>query len=246
MSRSTPTGKNVPGTTESHRSSGRPRHTREDALTDLEFEQLLRSVRDLDYYFALDAEFILLVAGRLGLRRGEIAHMEADWINWRKQRIEIPSYEACRSGREGDVCGHCRQLATQQAEHNDDVALEDALAERWSPKTQAAIRAVPFGFCPRAEIILREYFDVFDRFPRSPQVINRRIKRVADECETVDRETIYPHALRATAASFHAGRGMQMLPLQALMGWADPSTARKYIATSPENTARELQMTHSR
>jgi site-specific recombinase XerD len=55
---------------------------------------------------------------------------------------------------------------------------------------------------------------------------------------------IYPHCLRATAASYHAYRGVAPVPLQALMGWSDLATAQKYIRISGTATARAVRNIH--
>lgn len=219
------------------------RHTKEDALTDLEFELLLDESYRLKPKRDLETRFILLIGGRLGLRRGEIAHMRREWIDWRKRRIDIPAFEPCSKGRHGGVCGHCKQMAKQQAEHNDDVGLEAAIARRWEPKTQNAARSIPFGFSGRVEIVLERYFAEFDQWMYSGQAINRRLDRVCNRTPDVDH--ISPHALRATAATYHAGRGLDTLSLQAMMGWAQPSTAENYIAKSADNLDRQLRMVHS-
>lgn len=72
------------------------------------------------------------------------------------------------------------------------------------------------------------------------QAINRRVDELV---ETAGMETnCYPHALRATAASYLAGRGMSTLSLQSMFGWSDPSTARNYVARSADHAERELHM----
>jgi len=55
-----------------------------------------------------------------------------------------------------------------------------------------------------------------------------------------------PHGLRATAATFHASRGLDAFALQAFMGWETVDRAREYIRLSGETTARALSMVHSR
>ncbi len=109
------------------------RHTREDALTEREFELLLEGATQCKQ--SLKARFVVLVGGRLGLRAGEIAHMKDDWVDWRQHMVSIPRHESCDKGRfEGEVCGYCRQQAEQMLEHHDDMTLEEAEAEMWSPK----------------------------------------------------------------------------------------------------------------
>jgi len=45
---------------------------------------------------------------------------------------------------------------------------------------------------------------------------------------------------------YASARGLGPLALQAMMGWADISTARNYVAQSSENTQRQLHQIHSR
>lgn len=218
------------------------RHTKEDALTDLEFELLLDAAYNLEPMQDLEARFILLVGGRLGLRRGEIAHMRESWVDWRKRRIEIPASQPCDYGRDGGPCGHCKMMARQTADHNEDVTYEDALAERWSAKTDMAARSVPYGFSGRTEIVLERFFDEFDRWMYTAQSINRRLEWVCDRVNDIGH--VSPHALRATAATFHAGRGLDVLAIQSMFGWAQASTAKCYVASSAENLDRQLQFVH--
>lgn len=94
-------------------------HSKELALNDRDFELLLEGARAIDdEYQSQQARFATLVAGRLGLRAGEITHMRSDWLNWRQRRIEIPAEQDCTKGKDGGICGHCEQAAKQMVEHN--------------------------------------------------------------------------------------------------------------------------------
>lgn len=226
------------------------RHSKDDALTETQFEQLLEGARRLndDYYLDSGPEFAIYILGRLGLRRGELAHLKEDWIDWREEMIRIPSHEPCRKGKDGGPCGYCRQLAEQRAEHNDEIDVETALDWTWTPKTKAAARDVYFGFDPRLKLYIERFFDrnVVDGWPASANAVNRRVNRAAEEADGLKRSMVHPHALRATAATWHSSRGLEMLPLMQLMGWAQPQTAEVYIGRSGENTARQLNAIHSR
>lgn len=58
------------------------RHSKESALTPREFELLLEGANRIEKEEQRhEARFIILVAGRLGLRTGEITYLQADWIN---------------------------------------------------------------------------------------------------------------------------------------------------------------------
>lgn len=216
-------------------------HSKDDAVDSITYERMLRNTRDLDEYYALQTEFIFLVCGRLGLRRGELGHMTEEWIDWRQRRIVIPAHEPCTNGRGGSTCGDCKNLAQQRVDHDaDGLTFERAVADQWVPKTPAAVREVPFAPMPRVEAVIEEFFDRFDEWPQSCQAINRRVTKIAELTQGVDPEAIYPHALRASAATYWAGRSISVFALQQLLGWADLQTARQYVAASPENTERAL------
>jgi len=125
-----------------------------------------------------------------------------------------------------------------------DITLEAALDLMWRAKTDEAARSVPFDWSARIEICVERFFDDFDRWPVSRSTTNRRVNEALENADELTVEDTHCHGLRATAASHHAGRGMPTLALQALMGWAQPSTARSYVRSSPENTARELHQIH--
>lgn len=244
------------------------RHSRDDALSDREFERLVAASYRLDEYWSLQCRFVLLVAGRLGLRAGEIAHMDEEWIDWRRNMICIPARDRCTNGRDGGLCGHCRSSLEQMARVRSTNGYADVHAElasrdelepgggraagaivdaddlddgHWRPKTDAAAREVPFDADTRASIVVEEYFERFDEYTHSRQSINRRVERVATEARGIDPDDVYPHALRATAASHYAAHGLDVFSLKAMMGWADLSTAKNYISTSGERTAQAIR-----
>jgi integrase len=66
----------------SKRTSGpATRHTHQDALSDREFERLLDACEELKSPHRFEARLICILGGRLGLRRGEIAHFSVDWLD---------------------------------------------------------------------------------------------------------------------------------------------------------------------
>lgn len=223
-----------------------PRHAADDALDDREFQLLLEATYDLEDMYALEARVIVFALGRLGMRVGELVHMRADWVDWRRRMIDIPQHEPCQKGRGGDICGYCRQLAVQQAAHNPGLSVDAALAQRWQPKTDAAARSIPFDFHPGVEIAIERYFQEFDRFQTSKSGVNRRLAKALERVDELDSGDIYPHCLRATAASFHASRGLDAISLQSLLGWADLSTAHRYVRRSGDRTRKALHAAHSR
>lgn len=234
----------------SERSGSSVRHSKEDALSDRDFELLMEGARELshsDYYYSPDPEFSIYVMGRLGLRRGELSHLQESWIDWRNEMIEIPAHEACGNGESGGICGYCHQLAEQRVECADDLDMEQALEWSWVPKTEAASRKVYWGFDARAKIYIERYFDSeeYDEYAVAGNALNRRVKKAAELAPELDPARLSPHILRATAATYHSGKGLEMLQLMQMMGWVQPSTAEIYIGRSGTNTARQLDSIHS-
>ena len=226
-------------------------HSKEDALSDREFEYLLEGARQLsasDYYYTPDPVFVIHVLGRLGLRRGELAHLSEEWIDWRNEMIVIPDHHTCTKGEGRAVCGYCRQLARQRVDYADgELTMDEALEWMWVPKTAAAAREIYFGFDARLKLAIERYFEsgAYTRFEASSTAINRLVKKAAEHAPELQPENVRPHSLRATAATYHAGRGLELLPLMQMMGWAQPQTAEIYIGRSGQNTARQLDAIHS-
>jgi integrase len=220
------------------------RHCKEDALSDREFEQAVRATYrfgDDDGYWALEARLILFCAGRLGMRSGEICHLEADWIDWRNNMIEIPRHDTCTKGKDGDICGSCRQAAKQMCENNGDLDMETAEGLMWGPKTSSSAREIPLDATERAAIAVEEYFEQYDAVPISQSTIGRRVDWIAEEADGLDPETTYPHCLRSTAASYWAAQGLNAVNLKSLLGWSDFQVALNYIESSGERTAQSLR-----
>jgi integrase len=222
------------------------RHSKEDALTEREFELLLEGARELaesPYYYQPDPELTIYTLGRLGLRRSELVHLQESWIDWHQQMIRIPSHEPCRLGRDGGPCGDCRQAAKQRVKHADgDLSLDEALSYMWAPKSAAGARDVYFGHDVRATLYLERYFssDEYTRYEASGTAVTRRVHQAAER-GGLDPDSVYPHCLRATAATHMiATRDLGIYQLCQIMGWQQLSTAQHYIARNSQRTARSL------
>lgn len=237
-------------TTSTHMSrNSKTRNCKENALDFRDFELFVEGTRNIDDtyhdYYGLQARFIAFVCGRLGLRPGELAHLQEDWIDWREKIIEIPSYEACTKGRKRDHCGFCEKGAKQLRDTHDHISLDEARDLMWTPKTDMAIRGVPFGHDPRTELVIERFFEKYDGWPLSQVAINRRVNKTVGASDELSVDNTYPHALRATAATNFVARGLETLPLQTIMGWEDASTAKRYVSQSTKNVKRHLQMMYS-
>jgi integrase len=185
------------------------RHTHQDALSDREFERLLDACEELREPYQFDARLICLLGGRLGLRRGEIAHFCVDWLDWDRKLIRIPAFDPCN-------CGYCLRQARSEARNSGHLTKSEALAGRWHPKTAASARVIPFDISLRVELCIEGFAARYERFPKSVSTINRRLSEVVAHSDIDGR--VYPHCLRATAASYHSYRGVTPVPLQGLMG----------------------------
>jgi integrase len=180
------------------------------------------------------------------MRAGEVAHMTEQWVDWREKVIRVPAFDPCRKGRLTDQpCGYCRTLAGSIAQNNEELSVEQAVSTRWSPKTAASARAIPFDFDIRVEMVVERFFDDLDSYPHCRGSVNRRVTDAAEAADGLDNTRVYPHALRATASTFHASRGLTGLPLQSFMGWEKLATAETYLNGTAEATRRALRSVHS-
>ena len=257
-------------------------HARDDALSPRAFEQLVTASHRIDNdSIELECRALLFLTGRLGLRKGEVAHLSEQWVDWNAGTITIPEHDACTDGQHAEEpCGYCRRRAKDRVDANNiseeeaidaikhvvgddasispdrdailkearslqsevNITLGDALDRQWQPKTQNSAREIPFDFDVRAELVIEEFFEQNTGWEASASTVNRRINRVA-ELSSVDSR-VYPHALRATAASYHASRDISVHSLMSIMGWADPSTARAYVTANADSAAREIRSKH--
>lgn len=211
------------------------RETHQDALSEREFERLLEACDELIEPYSFEARLICLLGGRLGLRVGEIAHFSNGWLDWDRKLIRIPMFDPCD-------CGYCHRQARSESRNDDNLTYTQALANRWHPKTPASARVIPFDFSLRVELCIEEFAERYERFPKSASTVNRRLSQAVEQSDLTGR--VYPHCLRATAASFHSYRGVTPVPLQALMGWNNLTTAQKYIRISGTVTARAIRKVH--
>lgn len=120
---------NKRGYDQTNRSAGKPKHSKDYALDEHEFELLLEGCDRMDRHHdtRLECKFAILVMGRLGLRVGELVHLRNEWIDPEEKTINIPRHEPCRMGKYGDICGTCRQHAQQRTEHNQTGLVQARL-----------------------------------------------------------------------------------------------------------------------
>lgn len=213
--------------------------SKEDALTEMEFERFFDSTYSFDQEKALECRFLAVVLGRLGLRRGEACHIQSDWIDWDHHLIQIPRHYDCTDGRDGGRCACCRQLARQKA-RRDNLPIDDVLEDYWTPKSEAARREIYFGSDPRVRLAIERFFDRWSEWPWSVTVINRRVDDVTERTEGLSTDQVRPHSLRSSAATHQAYLGMDLWDLLNFFGWERISTAEKYLSRNALRTARNM------
>lgn len=222
-----------------------PQKTRERALTEREFERLLIGAGRIDdAKKQIEARAVVLIGGRLGLRPGEATHLDASWVDRRREIIRIPDSAPCEKGRGGGPCGYCKQAARQVVAHDSEKAVGDVLDEYWQPKTDAAARDVPYGFSTRLSVAIELLIDECGGWPYSFSTLQRRVEQALNHAPGLSHEATTPHGLRGTAATYHAARGLEPAALQAMLGWEDLATATHYVAVDGEMTRRALLEVH--
>jgi len=136
-----------------------------------------------------------------------------------------------------------KQTMAEKEAREQNKTLDDIKDKWWQPKTEAAVRSIPYDFNTRLQLCVERFFKKYDSFPISKASLNRRVQKAAEESTLQKR--IYPHALRATAATTHASRDVSPYALMSVMGWRDMDTARKYVAASDESAARDIRHKHN-
>jgi len=127
--------------------------SKELALDDREFELFVRGAQNIGCDLrSQETEFIAFVLGRLGLRPGELCHIREEWINWRRRMIEIPKHDPCTKGKDGGLCGSCKQAVRQKVDYAElslDEArmevLQDAIGDRLPRHVRSQIQGVHFA-----------------------------------------------------------------------------------------------------
>lgn len=219
--------------------------TREKALTERKFELLLEGAHRIpDPSHQLEARAVILIGGRLGLRPGEITHLNRSWVDTEREMIQVPEHYPCRKGRNGGLCGYCRQAVEQRLSYGSNSSYEELANRYWLPKTSAAVRDVPFHFSPRISVTISLLIDTHDGWPYSFSTLKRRLETAIDYAPELSQDATSPHGLRATAASYHAGRGLDLAALRAMFGWEDITTARQYLNVGGAMTRRALSEIH--
>ncbi len=186
-----------------------PKHARDDFLDGKELGNLFQACEDIH------EKLLVCCSGQLGMRVGEIAHLQKSWIDFQDDFIRIPKSMGCN-------CFECRI--------NNNI---------WQPKTKAGVRSIPFKYFPVTREVLKGFFGAYDAVGASRRTLQRRLKTIAQR--TTLTKKLYTHALRSTAAMQFANAGLSTQALCEVMGWEDLRTAQVYIRRSGRAAAKEIE-----
>lgn len=215
----------------------------EESISDAPSFREFRSLRDaaansVEESYQLECEFLLIAIGILGMRPAEVVHISRDWLNFEEERIEVPYHDPCTKGDDGDICSYCRTRAESVAEHNEEITFEEAKEQRWQAEYEQSERDIPFDWLDEEDKkIIREYFNEHERYPKSRATINRRIDRIIAATEIIDKDDVYPEALRSHAAISLANRGVGIINLREFLGYDGYRKAIKileHVSDAPE------------
>jgi len=206
------------------------RHAAYDAPNPEEFARLYSAtfLQEDDLETRLEDRFITVGSGRLTLRKGALLHFHPGWLDRERKLIMVPHFEECS-------CTYCIERAEDYAENND-VSVEEALELCWSPKTEAGVRAIYYGWSMQTINAVEEFADLVGELDMDASTVNRRVDKLIKRAGV--RENIYPHALRASSALFWADLGLEAAYLQAIMGWKSIEVAVAYLRASGHGRSR--------
>lgn len=197
----------------------RAHRTDSEALSTEQFRSLYRGALDLDDdRRRLQACYVLLLAGRLGLAASEIQHLNAGWVDWERGELKIPAHEPCS-------CETC-WIAARQYQYDGDERPLDAIveAEQWSPPPTSAPRTVAFGWSGRTTALLHSFFADREYLSLSRSGMLDLLTEAAYNAPDVDRAIVSLPVLRRTAVRFLAEAGFGPETLRQVTGWDEAAS----------------------
>lgn len=180
--------------------SSKPKgHSKDDSLTVTDARRLLAAAK------TPRERWLLRLTLDWGLRAEEAGHACLHWLDGQGGTLRIPrqcTCEACRS-----------------------------TGRPFRSKTEAGARVLPLKRDAAMWECAKVYFETYptvDKQQVSRQAVHLTIRTIANRAGLLDRR-VYPHALRATAATRFASMGANEAALCGLMGWNDLRSAQPYI-----------------
>lgn len=225
------------------------RHSKDDALDRIEYLDLyLAALQVEDEYRRRAAILIVLCAGRLKMRIGEILHLHEGWIDWHRGVIKIPAFEPCG-------CGYCwerssRNFRPDESEEGDDDEDEfESIEEyhyhnRFSPKTENGARVVPFNWSARVTAALEDFFEHHGVIDENYKWAERLLKNdVLPNARFLYEGSVMFNGLRATGLTFWADANLDSKAQRDSGGWGRESDTTPYRAQSPTALSNKMRRT---
>jgi hypothetical protein len=239
-----------------------PRKSAKDALELDTYFRLYQGALQIEKYERrLIACFVILVAGRLGLRIGEVQHLREEHIHWKRGEICIPDFDPCachrcwvkaldKWGRKGlqelqeddeweegaswkSLSASEREEVTDKADYCTPENLTQIIyTDQFTPKYDRSARVIAFGWSYRLTACLMTFFEEFDCLNWQRHSVNRLLKEAARNAHGLSPKNISAHRLRATGETFFADISIDPKMLRDLGGWQQLKTGDKYWAKS--------------
>lgn len=189
--------------------------SKEDILSEEEVEEIIKNSK------TIIERLVVITLIYTGLRVSEFIHLKKDWIDWQREKIQVPLKIPCD-------CKDCLKFRKGV----------------WSPKTRTGQRKIPL-LDERAKTILRSWFTINDNINLTPSGVWGIVKRVAKRANITHK--VYPHALRATAAQIFCQKyRLSAATLQYIMGWKDITIAISYIRPDEQRALEEIDQLQKR
>jgi integrase len=150
----------------------------------------------------LKDSFIFRTLVFAGLRVSELKHLRHSWVNLEEQTITVPTRQYCD-------CAECKRK-------RDGI---------WRPKTKKGARTILIH--PMLMPVIREFIDRYEEIGLSTFTLWRRVRKIAERAHI--SRSIYPHCLRATAATMLAYQKISAPALKYVMGWETLDAADAYV-----------------
>ncbi len=160
----------------------------------------------------------------LGMRISEVCHLNHTWIHEDTREIHIPPSQKC-------LCNECMKHKAYPGE--------------WRPKSEASARSLPIP-----DLISRNLHEFLCLKPGGLRITRQalwwKVKQWAKAAKIkvrgLSEDTIYPHVLRATAATRLATKGVSAPALCYIMGWANLEVGAHYISIAKAKAEAHKQM----
>jgi len=156
----------------------------------------------------------------LGMRVSEVVHFRGHWI--RQEEIHIPEVEQCN-------CSACANRVSKAT--GEKQARLERKPGYWYAKSKKSARSLPIP-----AFMASNLYDFFSQHPNgfglTRIAVWQKVKRIAKDAGIkqigLAKNTIFPHTLRATAATRFAA-SLEVAELMAIMGWSNMTVAAHYI-----------------